>query len=411
VGTAADNANRMATGLGNANRCTRTAVTQLSAMALAASVGPVLNRNVHDTKYGSVRFNERDVDCELTVAIDEFLGTVERVNQPVSLPLAALFKRRQTLFLGDNRDVRRQLFESRDDTPVRGEVRLCQRRLVDFALNVEIGGVDFEDRPASNDGEGNDRFNQFLEVHGDFRTCKQGAQYKAVTFDPKTAIDRCETLMLDMDGTILDLAFDNYVWKQLVPERYAIHNGLAYETARDRLFAKYAAIQGDLEWYCLDHWSERLGFDVLQLHHDVHQRIDYLPGARAFLERVRDMDIKVLLVTNSHPDTLTLKEETTGFSGFFDGIYSAHTLGFAKERQEFWKILQEKEGFEPKSTVFVDDTEPVLRSADAYGIDMLVTITRPDTSEPMRGSPEFAAVEGVAELLTDGGGPGVVHRK
>ncbi len=145
--------------------------------------------------------------------------------------------------------------------------------------------------------------------------------------------------MLDMDGTILDLAFDNYVWRQLVPERYATHNGLDYEIARERLYAKYASIQGDLEWYCLDHWSERLGFDVLGLHQEVHHRIEYLPGARAFLERVREMDVQVLLVTNSHPDTLHLKESTLGFSDCFDGLHSSHIYGHAKESQKFWHAL------------------------------------------------------------------------
>ena len=205
--------------------------------------------------------------------------------------------------------------------------------------------------------------------------------------------------MLDMDGTILDLAFDNYVWKQLVVSRYAEHNGLEYEIARERLFARYASIQGDLEWYCLDHWSERLGFDVLELHHEVHERIEYLPGARAFLEAVRKTDINVLLVTNSHPDTLHLKDDTLGFSDYFDALHSSHDYGHAKERQEFWHALQEAEHFDPATTVFVDDTEPVLRSAAEYGIEMLVTITRPDTSEPIRNGSEFAAVEGVNELL------------
>ncbi len=205
--------------------------------------------------------------------------------------------------------------------------------------------------------------------------------------------------MLDMDGTILDLAFDTYVWKQLVVGRYAEHNGLEYQVARDRLFAKYASIQGDLEWYCLDHWSERLGFDVLELHHEVHERIDFLPGAKDFLETVREMDVKVLLVTNSHPDTLRLKERTLGFAHCFDGIHSSHTYGHAKERQAFWNALQEEEGFDPETTVFVDDTLPVLRSAADYGIRANVVITHPDTTEPVRDNGEFPGVLGVRELL------------
>lgn len=220
-----------------------------------------------------------------------------------------------------------------------------------------------------------------------------------VTFEPKTAIDRCETLMLDMDGTILDLAFDNYVWKQLIVGRYAKHNGLDYQVARRRLFAKYASIQGDLEWYCLDHWSERLGFDVLELHREVHKRIEYLPRARDFLELVHGSEIRVLLVTNSHPDTLQLKDDTLGFSGFFDGIHSSHSYGHAKETQAFWHALQDEEGFDPETTLFVDDTVPVLHSAIEYGIAMPVVVTHPDTSEPQRENGELPGVTGVREFL------------
>ena len=204
--------------------------------------------------------------------------------------------------------------------------------------------------------------------------------------------------MLDMDGTILDLAYDNFMWLTHVPQRWAEKNGLPLGEARKRLLAKYSEIQGELYWYCLDHWSERLGLDVMKLHRDNHERIEYLPGARDFLAAVRESDKKVLLVTNSHPDTLSLKQEVTGFSEYFDGIHSAHTYGYAKERQEFWHALKEEEHFDPATTLFVDDTEPVLQSAAEFGLRSLVTITRPDTSEPVRENGKFVGVEGVSDL-------------
>jgi putative hydrolase of the HAD superfamily len=138
---------------------------------------------------------------------------------------------------------------------------------------------------------------------------------------------------------------------------------------------------------------------VLALHHEVHDRIEYLPGAEAFLETVRATDIKLLLVTNSHPDTLKLKEDTLGFSAYFDSIHSSHNYGHAKEDQEFWRLLQEDEGFDPETTMFVDDTVPVLRSAAQYGIRMPVVVTLPDTTGPVRENGEFAGVEAVRELL------------
>jgi putative hydrolase of the HAD superfamily len=205
--------------------------------------------------------------------------------------------------------------------------------------------------------------------------------------------------MLDMDGTLLDLAFDNYMWKELVPRRYAVENDMPFEDALELLMSKYAAVQGDLDWYCLDHWCDRLKIDVVQLHHDVSHRIGYLPGALEFLRSVHKQDIRVLLVTNSHPDTLALKDAMTGLGDYFDGLYSSHDYGYAKESQDFWNALQEDVGFDRDTTLFVDDSQPVLRSAHEFGIEMLVTVTHPDTSKPVKQGSEFRGVQRVADML------------
>ncbi len=217
--------------------------------------------------------------------------------------------------------------------------------------------------------------------------------------DPQSALQQSATLMLDMDGTLLDLAFDNYMWKELIPRRYAVENDLPFEDAHDLLMSKYKAVQGDLEWYCLDHWCDRLGIDVVQLHHDVSHRIGYLPGALDFLRQIRDQDVRVLLVTNSHPDTLALKDAMTGLGDYFDGLHSSHEYGHAKESQQFWNALQEDVGFDPKTTLFVDDSQAVLDSARQYGIEMLVTVTHPDTTAPITQGSEFRGVERVADML------------
>lgn len=216
---------------------------------------------------------------------------------------------------------------------------------------------------------------------------------------PQVALQQCETLMLDMDGTILDLAFDSYIWTDLVPRRYAAINNMTFEEAREALFAEYRAAEGDLSWYCLDHWNDRLGIDVVKIHHDVTYRIRYLPGALEFLRKVAALDKRVLLVTNSHPDTLNLKDAVTGLADYFDGVHSSHAYGHAKESQAFWHALQQDVDFDVETTLFVDDSQPVLASARDYGVRMLVTVTRPDTSEPARRGSEFRGVEGVADLL------------
>ena len=226
-----------------------------------------------------------------------------------------------------------------------------------------------------------------------------GAKYKAVKIDPKTALRECQTLMLDMDGTVLDLAYDNYMWMHHVPEQFAAKNGLEPSAAREQLYAKFDAMRGQIEWYCLDHWSYYLDLDVAQLHRDENHRIGYLPGAEDFLRAVRKQDIRVLMVTNSHKETLTIKDEMTGITGHFDGIYTSHAFGHPKESQEFWQALAREENFDPSTTLFIDDTASVLRSAAEYGIEMLLEVTNPDTTAEARESSEYPAVGGVSELL------------
>lgn len=218
--------------------------------------------------------------------------------------------------------------------------------------------------------------------------------------NPKAALDNCDTLMLDMDGTVLDLAFDNHVWQELVPEKYAEHMGISKGEARQYIYAKYRSVEGKLDWYCLDHWSELLGLDLLAIHRDVNARIGYLPGAQRFLETVSKRNIRLLLVTNSHRDTLTVKTEVTGVVSYFDQVYTSHDVGHAKEDQLFWKALQKTESFDPERTLFVDDNVSVLRSAHQFGVQMLLSVTRPDSTAPVKDSGEFAGVEAVADLLT-----------
>ena len=208
--------------------------------------------------------------------------------------------------------------------------------------------------------------------------------------------------MLDMDGTVLDLAYDNYMWLHHVPEHYAAVNGLEPDVARKQLYAKFMEMRGSIEWYCLDHWSDYLGLDVAQLHRDENHRIGYLPGAEDFLKTVREHDIRVLMVTNSHGAVLDIKDEITGVTEHFDGIYTSHEFGHPKEDQAFWHALAEVEDFDPETTLFVDDTAPVLRSAAKYGIAMLLEITDPDTSVEARESSEHASVAGVRDILSKG---------
>ena len=213
-------------------------------------------------------------------------------------------------------------------------------------------------------------------------------------------LDACDTLMLDMDGTLLDLAYDNYMWLEHIPAEYARRNEMTEDEARERLYAIMRSLEGKLDWYCLEHWSDALELDIAGLHRDENQRIGFLPGAREFLEKVSEHHVRLLMVTNSHQHTLDIKTEVTGIVEFFDDVYTSHALGHAKEDQPFWHALQVAEDFDRQKTAFIDDNVSVLQSARDYGVGTLLHITRPYTRKPPRHDEDFTGISGVAALLS-----------
>ncbi len=208
-----------------------------------------------------------------------------------------------------------------------------------------------------------------------------------------------DTVLLDMDGTLLDLNFDNHFWQEFVPLRYAELHGLALDEAKRQLAPRFKVMEGQLEWYCLDYWSKALQLNIAGLKQELAGLIAVHPHVTEFLDAVRNSGRRLLLVTNAHRDSLNLKMEKTCLHSFFDAIICAHDYGFAKEQQGFWLTLQNQHVFTPDRTLLVDDSLAVLRSAQTFGIAHLVSISKPDSQVPNRVITEFAAVEDFRALM------------
>lgn len=213
--------------------------------------------------------------------------------------------------------------------------------------------------------------------------------------------DRVSTVLLDMDGTLLDLRFDNYFWLELVPQEFAKARGIDVAAAKRELEPRFAAMQGMLQWYCTDHWSSVLELDIVALKESAREHIRFLPGAEQFLERLRATGRRVILVTNAHHHTLDVKARRTGIHAMVDEMRSSHSLGVPKEHPEFWPRFSVHHAFDTAEALFVDDSLPVLRNARAHGIAQVFAIAKPDSTLPVRTIDEFPAVEAIAELLDD----------
>ncbi|MEO8443721.1 MAG: GMP/IMP nucleotidase [Gammaproteobacteria bacterium] len=208
-----------------------------------------------------------------------------------------------------------------------------------------------------------------------------------------------DTILLDMDGTILDLAYDNYFWLELVPRCLARDRQADLTAVKADLFAHFARKQGSLDWYCLDYWSGALSLDLRSLKSASSHRVRYLPGAVGFLRTLKASGKPVAIVTNAHGHTLEIKKGVAGLGLWIDTFLSSHELGAPKESAEFWAGARERLGFDPARTLFIDDSLAVLDAAAASGMAGVLAVSRPDTSQPVRVVERHASVEAIGHLV------------
>ncbi|WP_419603086.1 GMP/IMP nucleotidase [Thiolapillus sp.] len=210
-----------------------------------------------------------------------------------------------------------------------------------------------------------------------------------------------DTVLLDMDGTLLDLHFDNHFWLEYVPRRYAEQHGLSLEAATEELMQRYRRVEGTLDWYCVDYWSRELALDIPLLKTEVEHLIAVHPHVTDFLECLGTSGKSRVLVTNAHQKALQLKMGKTRLGAYLDQVISAHDIGLQKENPAFWERLQQVVHFSPERSLFIDDSLPVLRSARDFGIGNLLCMLQPDARQPAREISEFPALQHFEPLLQD----------
>lgn len=185
-----------------------------------------------------------------------------------------------------------------------------------------------------------------------------------------------------MDGTLLDLHFDNQFWVHHIPKKLALKSGKSLQECYQKMSDEYEQVNGQLQWYCLDYWAQRLQIDIMEAKRELDHLITMREDSIPFLDALKASERKVVLVTNAHPDSLSLKVEKTKLDDHIDTLISTHQFGVSKESQSLWKQLHEFVGFNPDTTLFVDDSERILDAAKQYGIAFTLGISNPDSQLP-----------------------------
>ncbi len=206
-------------------------------------------------------------------------------------------------------------------------------------------------------------------------------------------------VLLDMDGTLLDRYFDDYFWEHLVPEKYAEKNNITFGKAKEELMTKYKVHEGTLNWTDLDFWSKELALDIPALKEQIRHLIEVHPHVEDFLKMLKKQGKKVFLVTNAHYKAIDLKLKRTRLGKYFDSVLSSFDAGYPKENIKFWKEAEKRLGFDKYKTLFIDDTEEILKTAKKYGIRYILYKARANSRVKPKKSNEFLHIFDFNELI------------
>jgi len=215
--------------------------------------------------------------------------------------------------------------------------------------------------------------------------------------------EKIETVLLDMDGTLLDRHFDDHFWMEHVPKRWSEKEGTSLDEAKNHLHALFKSRENTLSWTDLDYWSDRLRLDIPLLKKEVEHLIAVHPFVVEFLLFLKQHGKRAWLVTNAHSKTLDLKLKKTLIGPYFEGVISAHQVGLPKEDDRFWEKLQSYIKYDPRRTLLGEDSETNLTTAERYNIKYLIYVSRYSSVISPQPSKQFQSIHYFSQLIPDDG--------
>ena len=208
-----------------------------------------------------------------------------------------------------------------------------------------------------------------------------------------------DTVLLDMDGTLLDLHFDNFFWLNHLPKRYSEIHSISISSANEYIKQLTSQVKGTLNWYSTEYWSEKLNINIYQLKKEISSLIKVRPFVLEFLQELKSAEKKRILITNAHPESLKLKIKNTSIDKELDAIFTSHEFNHPKESQEFWSVLAKRIKFDPQRTLFIDDSPAILMAAEHFGIRYILGVNKPDTKKGAVKINVFNSISHFNEIL------------
>ena len=207
-------------------------------------------------------------------------------------------------------------------------------------------------------------------------------------------------ILSDLDGVILDLAYDIKFWELWLPEQVANQTNKSIEETKAEIKAEIDIQRGTLNFYDLNYWDDLLNVDCMQIFIEKKERCSYLEGSYEALQRLSTLKNPKYILTNGDPRIQDYKAETQNFLEFFDSIFYSMHVGYPKESKEFWALARHNLNLDFEDTIFIDDDFKVVTAAAKAGIKQVAWIT-PGKNRILQNRVEtFASLSDLVSTIT-----------
>jgi HAD superfamily hydrolase (TIGR01493 family) len=165
-------------------------------------------------------------------------------------------------------------------------------------------------------------------------------------------------ISFDMDGTLVESEYTDWVWNHGIPNLYAAKVGLPFEKAKAFVEGEYQKVgDGAAEWYDIQYWFRFFQLETgwRALMDQYVNKINVYPDVNPLLGRLKER-FKLVLTSNAGREFIEVEMKATGLDRYFDRIFSA-TSDFreVKKTPRFYQRVCEILKVPPGALVHVGD--------------------------------------------------------